>query len=129
MIESLKESLSQAQKQQNETQEKLTTVEKVIKSLALICTSLSLSLSQEAKAATLIDLELADYQRSVDNLRGQISDNMAAKSELETRAARLEHQVEQLNTDLGENHRPDSTHMVIGSRPSIQLSLGAEFGS
>ena len=70
------------------------------------------------KSSSLMDLELADYQRSIETLRGQVKVGENNRNELEKKITSLEKQVEDVNQELGNNSK-----IIPCNDLSLSLSL------
>ena len=57
------------------------------------------------KSSSLMDLELADYQRSIETLRGQVKVGENNRNELEKKITALEKQIEDVTQELGNNNK------------------------
>ena len=61
-----------------------------------------LATEKEVKASSLMNLELADYERSVETLRGQLKEKEIQQVDLEKEISSWERKCEDLNNELGE---------------------------
>ena len=65
-----------------------------------------------------MDLELADYQRSIETLRGQVKIGENNRNELEKKITTLEKQVEDVTQELGNDNKTVPCNDI-----SLSLSL------
>lgn len=63
-----------------------------------------LAAEKEVKASSLMNLELADYERSVETLRGQLKEKEIQQVDLEKEISSWERKCEDLNNELGEGN-------------------------
>ena len=56
---------------------------------------------KDAKSSSLMDLELADYQKSIEGLKAQIKEKESLTMDLEKRVSTLINQNEQLQKEKG----------------------------
>ena len=82
--ESLREELEEKKEELDQVRQKLLATEK------------------EVKASSLMNLELADYERSVETLRGQLKEKEIQQVDLEKEISSWERKCEDLNNELGE---------------------------
>ena len=76
------------------------------------------------KSSSLMDLELADYQRSIETLRGQVKVGENNRNELEKKITSLEKQIEDVNQELGNNSK-----IIPCNDFSLSLSLSLSSNS
>ena len=81
--ESLREELEEKKEELDQVRQKLLATEK------------------EVKASSLMNLELADYERSVETLRGQLKEKEIQQVDLEKEISSWERKCEDLNNELG----------------------------
>lgn len=58
-------------------------------------------LEKDSKSASLMNLELADYQRSLETLRGQLKDKETLHAKLKQELSSTIEEKKQLNDELG----------------------------
>ena len=56
---------------------------------------------QEAKQSSMMDLEIADYERTVESLNAQVAEREKSIKEGETEIARLQENLKSTQTQLG----------------------------
>lgn len=63
----------------------------------------SVSFSQEANQSSMMDLEIADYERTVQALNNKITERDAAITDLKSEVERLEEKAKALKEQIGKN--------------------------
>ena len=86
-----------------------------------------LAAEKEVKASSLMNLELADYERSVETLRGQLKEKEIQQVDLEKEISSRERKCEDLNNELGEVNFVMFSQCVallpLSLPPSLSLSM------
>lgn len=67
------------------------------------CSVVKCFFSQEANQSSMMDLEIADYERTVQALNNKITERDAAITDLKSEVERLEEKAKALKEQIGKN--------------------------